>query len=87
MYNLKYTNKRNEGGKMNMNTSEKIRFLIRRRNLTLGDVAEGTNQTRQNFSNKMARNNFKESELSQIAELLGCDLKIVFVDKQSGDEI
>ena len=51
---------------MDMNTSEKIRFLIRRRNLTLGDVAEGTNQTRQNFSNKMARNNFKESELSRM---------------------
>lgn len=76
-----------EGDRMEMKTSEKIRFLIRRRNLTLGDVAEGTNQTRQNFSNKMARNNFKESELSEIAGFLGCDLKIVFVDKQTGDEI
>lgn len=76
-----------EGDRMDMKTSEKIRFLIRRRNLTLGDVAEGTNQTRQNFSNKMTRNNFKESELAEIADFLGCDLKIVFVDKQTGDEI
>ena len=72
---------------MDMNTAEKIRFLVGRRNMTMGDLAEGTNQTRQNFSNKMTRCNFKESELAEIAGVLGCELKIVFVDKQTGDEI
>lgn len=70
-----------------LSTQEKIRFIAGRRGLTLGAIAEGTNQTRQNFSNKMTRNNFKESELSEIADFLGCDLKIVFIDKQTGDEI
>ena len=73
--------------RMDMNTAEKIRFLAGRRNMTMGDLAEGTNQTRQNFSNKMTRCNFKESELAEIAGVLGCELKIVFVDKQTGDEI
>ena len=68
---------------MDMNTAEKIRFLAGRRNMTMGDLAEGTNQTRQ----KMTRCNFKESELAEIAGVLGCELKIVFVDKQTGDEI
>ena len=67
-------------------TSEKIRFLANRRNITLGAIAEGTEQTRQNFSNKLKRNDFKESELSQIAEFLNCELKITFVDKESGEE-
>lgn len=43
-------------------------------------------QTRQNFSNKMKRGDFKESELRRIAEALGCELKISFIDKVSGEE-
>lgn len=80
-------NKRKGCDLMEMKTSEKIRFLVGRRGVTLGDVAEGTNQTRQNFSNKMKRDDFKQSELTAIADFLGCDLKIAFVDKQTGDEI
>ena len=68
-------------------TSEKIRFLKNRRNVTLGQIAEVTEQTRQNFSNKLKRNDFRESELSAIADFLGCELKISFVDRESGEEI
>ena len=53
----------------------------------MGDIAERTNQTRQNFSNKMTRCDFKESELEKIAEVLGCELKVAFVDKETGDEV
>jgi hypothetical protein len=69
-----------------MNTPEKIRLLIRRRSMILGSIADQTGQTRQNFSNKIKRGDFKESELRQIAEVLGCDLKIVFVDRETGEE-
>ena len=55
--------------------------------MTLGAIAEGTEQTRQNFSNKMKRGDFKESELSAIADFLGCELKVSFVDKETGEEI
>ena len=72
---------------MKMNTAEKIRFLAHRRSMTMGDIAERTNQTRQNFSNKMTRCDFKESELEKIAEVLGCELKVAFVDKETGDEV
>lgn len=70
-----------------MNTAEKIRLMVRRRNMILGAVADQTGQTRQNFSNKIKRGDFKESELRQVAEVLGCDLKIVFVDRETGEEI
>lgn len=55
---------------MGMTTAEKIRLIVGRRGVTMGEVAEGTGQTRQNFSNKLKRDDFKESELSQIAEFL-----------------
>lgn len=71
---------------MKILTPEKIRFLANRRGVTLGAIAEGTDQTRQNFSNKMKRGDFKESELSAIAEFLGCELKVSFVDKGTGEE-
>lgn len=72
---------------MKMSTVEKIEFLRQRRGLKKGDLAEGTGQTRQNLSNKLARGNFTEKELSDFAEILGCDLKITFVDKITGEEI
>lgn len=71
---------------MEMNTSEKIRFLAHRKGMTMGDIARGTKQTRQNLSNKMTRCDFKQSELERIAEVLGCRLKVSFVDKETGDE-
>jgi len=72
---------------MDMKISEKIRLLVRRRKITLGDLAEGTGQTRQNFSNKLTRDDFKQSELSEIAGFLGCDLKVTFIDRETGEEI
>lgn len=70
-----------------LKTSEKIRLMANRKNVTLGAVAEGTDQTRQNFSNKIKRDDFKESELASIAKFLGYELKVTFVDEESGEEI
>lgn len=69
-----------------LSTAETIRLIASRRSLVMGAIAESTEQTRQNFSNKMKRGDFKESELRRIAEALGCDLKISFVDKVSREE-
>lgn len=70
-----------------LNTAERIRFVARRRGLTLGFIADSTEQTRQNFSNKIKRGDFKESELRRIADVLGCDLKVAFVDRETGEEL
>lgn len=71
---------------MGITTAEKIRLIVGRRGVTIGEVAEATKQTRQNLSNKLKRNDFKESELLQFAEFLNCELKIIFIDKESGEE-
>lgn len=70
---------------MEMTASEKIRTLAKRQGKTLGDIAETLNQSRQNFSNKMNRDNFTIKELMAIANALDCDLKVQFVSKSSGE--
>ena len=71
----------------NLNTAEKIRIAVTRSGKTMYNVAEETGQTRQNFTNKLKRGDFKESELKAIAEAVGCELKISFVDKETGEEV
>lgn len=71
----------------NLNTAEKIRIAVTRSGQTMYSVAETTGQTRQNFSNKLKKGDFRESELRAIAEALGCELKISFIDKTTGEEI
>ena len=72
---------------MDMTASEKIRTLAKRQKKTLGDIAEALNQSRQNFSNKMSRDNFTVKELEEIAAALDCDLKIQFISKTNGETL
>lgn len=70
-----------------LTTSEKIKVVLKRRGMTLGDLAEKTGQTRQNLSNKMSRDNFSEKEITQIAGALDCDYEAYFVMRDTGDKI
>ena len=71
-----------------MNVREYIRICcVRRGNITEAELARRTGQTPQNMNNKYKRDTFKISELEKIAEALGADLKISFIDKESGKDI
>ena len=70
---------------MGLTTAEKIKIVLKRRKMTMGELAEKTNQTRQNLSNKMARNNFPEKELKEIAEALDCELETTLIMKDTGE--
>ena len=72
---------------MQLTVSEKIKILIKRKNMTLAQLAEQTGQSRQNFSNKMSRDNFSEKEMLEISAALDMDLVIKFIDKNTGEEI
>lgn len=72
---------------MEMTASEKIRTLAKRQKKTLGDIAEALGQSRQNFSNKMTRDNFTVKELEDIAAALDCELRVQFVSKSSGETL
>lgn len=72
---------------MGLTMGEKIKIVLKRRGMTMGDLAEKTGQTRQNLSNKMSRDNFPEKELKEIADALDCDFEAYLVMRDSGDRI
>ena len=72
---------------MPISMGEKIKIVLKRRNMTLSELAEKTSQSRQNLSNKMARDNFSEKELLKIANVLGCTYHAGFTMNDTGEKI
>lgn len=72
---------------MSISMGEKIKIVLKRRNMTLGELAEQTSQSRQNLSNKMNRDNFNEKELMAIATVLDCTYHAGFTLNDTGEEI
>ena len=72
---------------MEITAGEKIRLLAKRKGKSMGDIADLTEQSRQNLSNKMKRDNFTVAELQKIAAALGCSVNITFVDDTTGESI
>jgi len=72
---------------MGLSVSEKIKVVLKRRGMTMGQLAERTSQTRQNLSNKMTRDNFPEKELRKIANALDCDLEINLVMRDTNEKV
>ncbi len=62
-----------------MKTSELIRVLCVRKNVSLSELARRVNQTPQNFSAKLKRNTITHSELLQIAQVLGVKYEQYFL--------
>lgn len=72
---------------MSITMGEKIRIILGRRNMTISQLAEKTGQTRQNMSNKMARDNFSEKDLLTIAEALNCTFDAHFIMNDTKESI
>ena len=60
-------------------TSEQIRMILMRKKITIGTLADMLGQSRQNFSNKLSRDNFNVSELREIARVLEIEYESKFV--------
>lgn len=63
---------------MQLSVSEKIKIILGRRNMTVSDLAKKLNTSRQNLTNKFARNNFSKKELQEIAEAMDCSVNVLF---------
>ena len=48
---------------MELSTAEKIRIILKRKGMTVKELAELTGQSRQNLAQKLDRDNFDEREL------------------------
>ncbi len=71
---------------MNLTMGEKIRILLKRKNVTIKELSARLNTTNQNMANKLKRDNFSTSELNEIAKVLDCEFEGYFVEK-NGDKI
>ena len=66
-----------------MTLSEIIKNRLNEINMTQTELATKLNSTRQNFNNKMSRDNFTAKELTTIADILGLQ---VLIKDNSGKE-
>ena len=70
-----------------MTTTEKIKLLKDRCGLNLGELAEKAGTTRQNLNNKFGRNNFCEKEIRELGDVMGYDVEITFISRETGERI
>ena len=75
------------GDSMFLSAAEKIRILLKRRNMSIKQLADALGVTGQNISNKMSRNNFSEKELIEIAAALNCTYETRFTTIDTNVEI
>ena len=66
--------------------SKIIKMICGYRNVKLSDVAGKLNKSTSNFYQMIKRDNFRENELEEIADILNCDLSIKFIDRETGKE-
>ncbi|KYH30940.1 hypothetical protein CLTEP_24620 [Clostridium tepidiprofundi DSM 19306] len=64
---------------MAFSMGEKIRIVLRRKKMTISNLATSIGTSRQNLTNKLNRDNFSEKELQQIAEALECRFEGYFI--------
>jgi transcriptional regulator with XRE-family HTH domain len=60
---------------------EKIRILIKRKNVTITELSTRLKTSNQNMANKLKRDNFSTNELNEIAKVLDCEFEGFLVDK------
>lgn len=72
---------------MPLTMGEKIKVLIDRRGITITELASQLGTSRQNLTNKFARDNFSEQEAKEIAQKLNCEFVGTFKMLDTGEEI
>lgn len=66
--------------------TRQIKSLLAFKESSAAQLAEKLSCSQANISQKFKRDNFSEKEMREIAEALGCELKILFIDRESGRE-
>ena len=67
--------------------SKKIKMLMLKREVTQMQLAEKLETSQSNLANKLKRDNFSETELNQIAEILNATFEGNFVLNDTGKSI
>lgn len=65
-------------------TTRQIKTVLAFKGCTAAQLSEILGCSQANISQKMKRDDFRESELREIAAALDCDLEILFIDRETG---
>lgn len=71
---------------MSLTMGEKIKVLLKRKNMSVQELADLLGQSRQNVNVKLKKDNFNEKDLKQIAKLLGAEFEGFFI-LEDGEKI
>ena len=72
---------------MPLTFGEKVKVILKRRNMTVTDLAEMLGTSRQNLTNKLSRDNFQEKEMLEISQKLNCTYKGCLIMNDTGEEL
>ncbi len=72
---------------MPLSFGEKVKVVLKRRKLTIADLATMLDTSRQNLTNKLSRDNFQEKEMIEIAKKLNCSYQGQLIMNDTGEEI
>ena len=67
-----------------MGASKKIKQVMIEKNIKVGELAERIGMKPQPLSNKLFRDTMSYTDVEEMADALGCDVKIV--DRETGKE-
>lgn len=72
---------------MTLSMGEKIKVVLSRRNMTITQLASELGTSRQNLTNKFARDNFSEKEIVEISQVLNCEFIGTLKMLDTGEEV
>ena len=61
---------------MKMTFTEQIKIILNRENISVEQLADKLNTSKQNLYQQFRRNNFKENDMIKIFDLLGYEISI-----------
>ncbi|MBQ2953426.1 MAG: helix-turn-helix transcriptional regulator [Clostridia bacterium] len=71
---------------MSYTIGEKLQVIMKRKGLTVTELARLTHQSRQNLSRKLNLNLMTVQELSEYAEILGCRVDILLTMNDTNEQ-
>lgn len=72
---------------MPLSFGEKVTILLKRRNMTITELAAILGTSRQNLTNKLSRDNFQEKEMLEISQKLNCTYKGTVIMNDTMEEL
>lgn len=67
--------------------AQSIRIAMLKQGVTVSQLARTLGCTTQNISAKLRRDNFRESELQEIASAIGCRFEGHFISAETGETV